>query len=1415
MEELKLKPDYIFEVSWEVCNKVGGIYTVISTKANVLSEEYKDNLILFGPDVWKETRDNPNFIEDKFLYHSWREKAENEGLRFRIGRWNVPGNPVVILVDFTQYFGEKDKIFAHFWEKYQLDSLSGQWDYIEPALFGYATAKVIESFYDFNITAHDKLVANFHEWVTGTGVLYLKEKCPQIGTLFLSHSTLLGRKIAEKGLALYRDLETFNNNEIAKNNGLTSKYSLEKLCAQNADIFAATSEITSKECDKFLERPIDAILPNGIDDSFLPEVGQYETKKTLARTKLLKVAEAVTNQQQPKDSFLIINSGKYEFRNKGIDVFIEALGKLNKKENLKHNVIAFITVPGNQYGPRKEVAERLAGSPDFINPISGDYLTHGLYDAEFDQVICNIYNHGLKNLPEDKVKVIFVPSYLDGKDGIFDMTYYDLLPGFDISAFPSYYEPWGYTPLESIAFRIPTITTTLAGFGQWLLKNYSGVNDSVFIVTRNDDNASQVASDISGYLFSIISKTEEEIKAIKQNAFDISRLALWQNFIANYKKAFSLALEKSEERLHLYRGKRQADAQWRTEAKADTLSVWKKIFIKQNIPEKLVPLQKIAKNLWWCWNFEAIELSEMIDNELWINCNRNPLHLIQKLSSIKLKELEQDEEFLTRLEIVYARFEKYMAKAASKPEKQVAYFSMEYGLHDSLQIFSGGLGLLAGDYLKEASDSNQNIVGVGLLYRYGYFRQQISITGDQVSSYIPQRFILSPINPVRDEKGEWMIIKLALPGRVLHAKIWMVEVGRIPLYLLDTDIDENSEEDRFITHQLYGGNWENRFKQELMLGVGGIRLLDMLNYKPDLYHCNEGHAAFIGVERLRKLVHDENLSFQEAIEVVRATSLFTTHTPVPAGHDTFDEHILRIYIPHYAERLGISWEAFMGLGRMDENNHGEHFSMSVLAAKLSQEMNGVSRIHGRVSREMFKDLWKGYFAEENHIGYVTNGVHLPTWAAKPWQLLYKKEFGMGFFDDQSNPDWWHKIYKVPDEKIWNIRQHLRKELIDYLKVRLTDDLTKREEDPKLIFKIIDSLNENALTIGFARRFATYKRAHLLFSNLERLRDIVNNEKQPVQFIFAGKAHPHDKAGQDLIKKIISISKTPDFIGKIIFIENYDIMLAKKLVQGVDIWLNTPTRPLEASGTSGEKAIMNGVLNFSVLDRWWAEGNVPNAGWALKEERTYLNQDFQDQLDAEIIYTTLEDEICPLFYTIGSKEIPVKWINFIKNNIAEISPRFTMKRQLDDYYEKYYYKMFARSEKLLENNYKIAKEIAGWKGKIMRGWNSIEVVSVKIPDPTISPMLMGDSFKTEIVLDTNKIPGSDIGIEVLFGQKIDDEIKGIIYKEEMKMISDENNFVTYYCEIPITSAGVFDFAFRIFPKNSLLPHRQDFSILKWI
>lgn len=1401
--------DIIFEVSWEVCNKVGGINTVIATKAKSLLNNDGDNLVLIGPDLLKENIDNEIFKEDQNLLSNWRSQALSQGLKFRIGRWDIAGNPIAILVDFTPYFSKKDDIFSHFWEKYKLDSLQGEWDYIEPAMFGYAAAEIIKSYHDFFLSANDKVVAQFHEWMTGSGILYLKERLPQVATTFTTHATILGRTIAGNKLPLYGNLNNYNPQALAKRFNITAKYSLENISAKEADSFTTVSDITANECKYLLQKEPDVVTPNGFEDSFVPKGEDYDAKRDIARKQLTKVAEACMGYKL-ENPFFIINSGRYEFKNKGIDVFIKSLKKLaDELAGENRDIVAIIAVPAHHSSANMVVLDRLKA---LDNEAPAQHLTHYLYDEQYDPSLNLIHEMGLDNSKESKIKVIFAPIYLDGYDEVFNLEYYDLLIGFDLSVFPSYYEPWGYTPMESLAFSIPTITTTLAGFGLWINEKVHSGNNGAVVIPRDDKNDIhyQIAEGIKKYY----AMSADEQSQARKDAFELSRLALWKNLIGQYHKAYDLALKKSEQRIAQLDAEFYHKAGTKFQQIQSEIPKWKKLLIKPKLPKSLQALSELANNLWWTWNYKAAALFKSVDPQLWVEVEHNPVALIEALEIEELRSLEGNKEFMNNLHEVYDKFVTYMNAPQQKEDEQIAYFSMEFGLHDTIKIFSGGLGILAGDYIKEASDNNLNLTAVGLLYRYGYFHQKITLFGDQLATFSPQKFTHLPLIPVRNEKGEWVTIDISLPGRVLKAKAWLIQVGRVKLYLLDTDIDENNPSDRKITHQLYGGDQNNRFLQELLLGVGGIRLLDALQNKATMYHCNEGHAAMIGLERLRKYINDEHLSFDEAKEVVRASTLFTTHTPVAAGHDRFDEDLIRTYLPHYADRLNLSWSNFMALGRVNVNDHNEKFSMSILAAKLSQEMNGVSKIHGRVSREMFADMFPGYYPNELYISYVTNGVHLPTWASKKWSKLYQS-FDENFFEHQDKREKWNMIYEVDNAKIWALRNAQRKKLIDYLKVRLEEEMTARQETPRLMLNTLRNLRSDVLTIGFARRFATYKRAHLLFNNLERLDSLINNEERPMQFIFAGKAHPADKAGQDLIKRIVEISKLPKFVGKIIFVENYDISLAKRLISGVDVWLNNPTRPLEASGTSGEKAVMNGVLNLSVLDGWWAEGYTKAAGWALTEERTYHDQQLQDVLDASMLYQILEDEISPLYYDRDQNDLPKEWIQYVKKNIADIAPRFTMKRMIDDYINQYYKPQIKRSKLITDNNYALARDMVQWKSKLMKKWSDIEVVDVSYPDSSVWPLSMGEIFEAQISLRLNGIDARNIGVEVVHGDKYDEKIHKITKVFPLDLVKEVDGVAVYKCEIQLPKSGVVNFAFRVFPKHKHLPHRQDFPLLKWI
>jgi starch phosphorylase len=842
--------------------------------------------------------------------------------------------------------------------------------------------------------------------------------------------------------------------------------------------------------------------------------------------------------------------------------------------------------------------------------------------------------------------------------------------------------------------------------------------------------------------------------------------------------------------------------------------LWIDIFTHPQLPKQLSKLQHIAANLWWVWNHEGAKLFGEIDAQLWKETEGNPVHLLFRLSSKRIAEIIENKELMAKIDYVYDLFRAYISVKPNKQKPSVAYFSMEYGLTNALKIYSGGLGILAGDYLKEASDSNIDLVAVGLLYRYGYFTQSLSMDGQQIANYEAQDFTKLPITQVFDDDQNHPL-KLDVPchDRTIYAHVWKVSIGRVPLYLMDTDIPDNNECDRTITHQLYGGDWENRMKQEYLLGIGGILLLNKLGIKKQIYHCNEGHAAFLNVQRLYDYIRNDGLEFNQALELVRASSLYTVHTPVPAGHDYFDENLFGKYMGHFAQKLGISWQEFIDMGRVNPEIN-EKFSMSTFALNTCQEANGVSLVHGRVSRAMFASLWKGYFPEELHVGHVTNGVHLPTWMATEWKKYTYEKFDKSFIKDQSNKEIWNHIQKMPDEEIWEIRKTLKRKLIDYIKSQYKENWLKNQGDPQKVVTILNRINPNALLIGFGRRFATYKRAHLLFTDLERLSKIVNDEKFPVQFVFTGKAHPADGGGQGLIKHIVEISRRPEFLGKIIFLENYDMRLARRLISGVDLWVNTPIRPLEASGTSGEKAEMNGVLNLSVLDGWWYEGYKEGAGWALTDKHTYDNQHYQDQLDAATIYHLLENEIIPLYFAKSGADFSWGWVRYIKNSMSQIAPDYTMKRMIDDYFARFYTKLAHRFEILAKNNFEQAKEIAEWKKEVEAHWDSFTVESFTYNSKT-PQLIIGEEFSYEITINRNQLK-SMLGIDFVCTREnpVNKELE-FIFSEPFKLIREDGRKLHFEFKHVTTEYGNIKAGFRVYPYNEKLPHRMDFAYVRWI
>ena len=870
MSNVNLTPDYLFEVSWEVCNKVGGIHTVIASKAPTVKRMLGDKYITIGPDFSFDAV-SPEFKEDNTLLAAWRETLYNKGVRVRIGRWAIEGNPIAILIDFKSFIREKDNILKSLWESYHVDSLSGQWDYIEPVLFGHAAGVVIASFVEQFADATNKVVAHFHEWMAAAGSLYLRDNAPYVATVFSTHATVMGRCIAGNRLPLYNDLHKFNADELARQFNVMAKHSLEKSAATYADAFLTVSDITANECKYLLGREVTRITPNGFENGFVPQGKKLDEQRQVARAKMLEVASATWGYNFQENTLIVGTSGRYEFRNKGLDVFLESLKQL-AASNIDRDVLAVIAVPAANAGARQDLAQHLENKENAINPSQKRYLSHYLEQEAWDQISQSIEG-SILSTTASRVKVLFIPTYLNGNDGIFNIPYYEMLAGVDLTVFASYYEPWGYTPLESVAYGVPTVTTTLAGFGMWVAKQSN--HNAVDIVRRDDYNEREVVFQITEVIKRYMAMDAEAMAEARKEAMEISETALWKKLFNEYKKAYEEAMDNSVARTNrvlIDGGNRAEQINFVRQQLTSNRPSWHRLMVEKSIPERLKPLEELSRNLWWCWTVAARDLFESVDAELWVKVDRNPIALLDKLSATRCEELCADKEFLQRMDAVYKEFTEYMNEKPAPEHAKVAYFSMEYGLHSSLKIYSGGLGILAGDYLKEASDRNVGMVAVGLLYRYGYFTQRLSAQGAQEATYEAQNFFKLPISPVRDEFGNWITTQVALPGRTLSARVWKCAVGRTDLYLLDADYEANLEEDRQITYYLYGGDWENRLKQEMLLGIGGIRALVKMGIKQEVYHCNEGHAAFIGVERVRNLMARKKLSFVSVSSSLNRTS---------------------------------------------------------------------------------------------------------------------------------------------------------------------------------------------------------------------------------------------------------------------------------------------------------------------------------------------------------------------------------------------------------------------------------------------------------------------------------------------------------------------------------------------------------------
>ncbi len=847
----------------------------------------------------------------------------------------------------------------------------------------------------------------------------------------------------------------------------------------------------------------------------------------------------------------------------------------------------------------------------------------------------------------------------------------------------------------------------------------------------------------------------------------------------------------------------------------------RKFIVTPNLPPKLQPLLEIARNMWWVWNTEAINLLRRVDPDLWEEHHHNPVAVLGSLSSDRISDLTRDQAFLAHLDSVNDDLQRYLTQTSWFDSEhdhlqgvKVAYFSFEFGLHESLPLYSGGLGILAGDHLKSATDLGLPLVGIGLAYQYGYFRQYLNHDGWQQEDYPVNDFYNMSMTPEFNADGDPLTIELEYPGRKVVARIWRVQVGRNPLFLLDTNLRVNQPEDRELTSRLYGGDIDMRIRQEILLGIGGVKALRALGIRPDVFHLNEGHSAFLALERIRSLMQEQKFPYETAFELVRSSNVFTTHTPVPAGNDHFDPQLVRTYLKPLADQMGIGVEGLIGLGRQDPDDKHETFCMTVLALRLSQFANGVSELHGSVSRKMWQRLWPGVPVDELPISHITNGIHTRTWQCMELARLYDRYLGPRWYDKPTNHMVWERVSRIPDAELWRAHERMRERLVGFVRGRLRKQLEARGASRANIKAAREVLDPEALTIGFARRFATYKRAALILSDPDRLAEILNNPDRPVQIIFAGKAHPKDHPGKELIRQIVHLAQREEFRKHIVFLEDYNIEVARYMVQGVDMWMNTPRRPLEASGTSGMKVPVNGGINFSVLDGWWCEGYHKDNGWTIGAGEDYDDPEYQDQVESTALYELLENEIAPIYYERTSDDIPREWVRIMKNSMRTVNAEFNTNRMVEEYAQRFYVPCIEQSRRLLEKDAATARELASWRADVRRQWPAVSIAEIEADDQEAQPM--GSRFPVRATVELGELHADDVLVEIYHG--LLDTQGNILGGETETMSPDEgsqNGRVEYVGEIPCRRSGQRGFTVRITPRNPSFPlDRFDTGLIHW-
>ena len=1407
-----------FEISWEVCNMVGGIHTVLATRVNEIQQLYGKGYIAIGPDIHPAEGATAQFRPDVWMPELVDVLSDHE-VGVRMGRWLVPGEPQCLLINHARLHERKDEILGEYWEDYELDSLFGEWDYYDPVLFAHGAGMVIERIRNtLLLPRRQNAVVQAHEWMSAAAVLHLKTAAPEIGTLFTTHATMLGRSLAgsSRDDSFVASLADIDTHSVARELRVASKHSMETVAAKQADVFTTVSEITAIECEHVLARTPDIVLPNGFGSKALtPE------QRSASRHHLFELAELTTGASYDRDNTsLLILAGRYEYYNKGVDMYLDAVARLRASlGDDDHRVVAFAMLPAGHAEPRRELWNRLRGESRSGEPLR---CTHHLVDPTNDPITAQLDSLDIHNRLDDCVHVVQVPIYLDGSDPLIAHKYWDLLPGADLGVFPSSYEPWGYTPLEAVAFGVPAITTDRAGFGRWAQHHGAFQESGVDVLKREGVSYEQVVQSLTDALSKFCTLDPDARAALRNKSIATADKTDWSHFITNYERAHELARNAGEARRRALPRERLSSPSISDSSAAiaigelieadrtDGAPYTREFVVTHAVPESLSGLQTLASNLWWRWHPQAASLFKRLDRDLWFEVGEDPHALLSRISSSRLKELGQTQTLVDQVTEVLSEF----GTMSTQEAPSIAYFCMEFGLAAFLRLYSGGLGVLAGDHLKAASDLNLPLCAVGLAYREGYFRQLVDQHGNQESLSDTMDFQRPPFEQVTTGGFAPLKIRVPMPTGPVVAQAWKLNVGRTPLYLLDTDVPDNQPSDRAITNRLYGGDVMHRLRQEVLLGLGGVELLDQLDIEPDAFHLNEGHSAFLLLARMERLIERHGLRSQEAIEYVRNTTVFTTHTPVAAGHDHFPEDMVRPFIARFEDKLRLDWKRLMALGATSRGNEGTEFGTTALAARCAGRINGVSKQHGEVTRNMFREFFPHLEAADDvPCTSVTNGVHVPTWLAPRWQRLVERELGPKWIDHLAERSRWDWINHVDDSEMWRIHRELKADFIDWLKEHLTMTWTRRREDLRKLHDLLERIDIERPMLGFARRFAPYKRATLLLQDPERLKALIQSDPGAT-FIYAGKAHPADEIGKGLLRQLYEVSKQPDFLGRLIFVEDYDIDAARRMVAGCDVWLNTPTRPLEASGTSGMKAAINGCVNLSVDDGWWCEGYEHDNGWVIDLPKGMVPD--TDAFDRATVFTLLESQVLREYAQRNEHGVPTDWVRRMKASMASIIPRFSAHRMVSEYWERLYEPAVQQAKALRAEEFAPLVNITNLRQQLLAGWSDISVESVRVSGLGGEELQVGARVSAELLLHHPGIDPNHLQVEAVvnFGSQAHGTADRVVSALALHTVNEHSSWVGSF---PVTASGPHQLRFRVRPhqKTEGRPGRLGLMLERWL